>query len=207
MSGSVDQVKKATLMGASSRSPVLISDAQRQALRADIRQRLVAALTRSGDAVTDPKLARLPGPIRKLADELFQWRPTACPTRLTLSSSRATLWTTRSRCCCISTHAMRGPSVIARIRARRDTFRGSASASAQNGSRKSNSSTTVTWSAPRFSTPRRLDLFQQAAHCAKSAITRGGRTSGCSPTARKRHYANLFSSAQRSCVPIDWGSS
>ncbi|MET3817929.1 hypothetical protein ACVK00_002694 [Burkholderia sp. PvR073] len=55
---------KTVLIDALPRNSVLISDAQRQALRADIRQRLVTALMRSGDAVTDPKLARLPGPVR-----------------------------------------------------------------------------------------------------------------------------------------------
>ncbi|KAB0656356.1 hypothetical protein [Burkholderia diffusa] len=74
MSGSVERMKEASLMGASSRNTVLISDAQRQALRADIRQRLVTALMRSGDAVTDPKLARLPGPVRyRVTGALAAW--------------------------------------------------------------------------------------------------------------------------------------
>ncbi|MGY6239302.1 hypothetical protein [Burkholderia ambifaria] len=55
---------KTALTDALPRNSVLISDAQRQALRVDIRQRLVTALMRSGDAVTDPELARLPGPVR-----------------------------------------------------------------------------------------------------------------------------------------------
>ena len=74
MSGSVGRVEKVTLTGASSRNPVLISEAQRQALRVDLRQRLVTALMRSGDAVTDPKLARLPGPVRyRITGALAAW--------------------------------------------------------------------------------------------------------------------------------------
>ncbi|HDR9108750.1 TPA: hypothetical protein QDB04_005675 [Burkholderia vietnamiensis] len=74
MSGSVGRAEKVTLTGASPRNTVLISDAQREALRADIRQRLVTALMHSGDAVTDPKLARLPGPIRyRVTGALAAW--------------------------------------------------------------------------------------------------------------------------------------
>ncbi|OXI32567.1 hypothetical protein CFB89_15775 [Burkholderia sp. AU16741] len=74
MSGSVGRVEKVTLPGAASRTLVLISDAQREALRAGIRQRLVTALMRSGDAVTDPKLARLPGPVRyRVTGALAAW--------------------------------------------------------------------------------------------------------------------------------------
>ncbi|WP_175822159.1 hypothetical protein [Burkholderia sp. BCC0419] len=74
MSGSVGRMEKVTLTGASSHNTVLISDAQREALRADIRQRLVTALMRSGDAVTDPKLARLPGPVRyRVTGALAAW--------------------------------------------------------------------------------------------------------------------------------------
>ncbi|WP_431289781.1 hypothetical protein [Burkholderia cepacia] len=74
MSGSVDRGEKVTLTGAPSRNPVLISEAQREALRTDIRQRLVTALVRSGDAVTDPKLARLPGPVRyRVTGALAAW--------------------------------------------------------------------------------------------------------------------------------------
>lgn len=74
MSGSAGRMDKVTLPGASSRNPVLISEAQRQALRAHIRQRLVTALMRSGDAVTDPKLARLPGPVRyRVTGALTAW--------------------------------------------------------------------------------------------------------------------------------------
>ncbi|MEC4775164.1 hypothetical protein [Burkholderia cenocepacia] len=74
MSGSAGRMDKVTLPGASSRNPVLISKAQRQALRVDIRQRLVTALTCSGDAVTDPKLARLPGPVRyRVTGALAAW--------------------------------------------------------------------------------------------------------------------------------------
>lgn len=61
---STDRMVKTALTDALPRNSVLISDAQRQALRVDIWQRLVTALMRSGDAVTDPKLARLPGPVR-----------------------------------------------------------------------------------------------------------------------------------------------
>ena len=61
---STDRMAKTALTDALPRNSVLISDAHRQALRVDIRQRLVTALMRSGDAVTDPELARLPGPVR-----------------------------------------------------------------------------------------------------------------------------------------------
>ena len=64
MKGSTDRMEETALPGASSRNNVLVSDAQRQALHADIRQPLVTALMRSGDAVTDPQLARLPDPVR-----------------------------------------------------------------------------------------------------------------------------------------------
>ncbi|WP_199545047.1 hypothetical protein [Paraburkholderia kururiensis] len=74
MSDAVGRVEKVALTGAASGNPVLISEAQRQALRADIRQRLVTALMRSGDAVTDPKLARLPGPVRfRVTGALVAW--------------------------------------------------------------------------------------------------------------------------------------
>ncbi|MBJ9660633.1 hypothetical protein I5746_08680 [Burkholderia gladioli] len=58
------QEEKVTLKDVSSRAPVLISEARCQALRADIRRRLMTALMCSATAVTDPKLARLPGPVR-----------------------------------------------------------------------------------------------------------------------------------------------
>ncbi|WP_322024843.1 hypothetical protein [Burkholderia sp. BCC1977] len=74
MSDSLGRVEKVTLTGAPSRNPVLISEAQRQALRTDIRQRLVTALMRSGDAITDSKLARLPGPVRyRVTGALAAW--------------------------------------------------------------------------------------------------------------------------------------
>nr|WP_057924975.1 hypothetical protein [Burkholderia ambifaria] len=67
-------MKETALAGVPPRNTVLVSDAQRQALRADIRQRLVTALMRSGDAVTDPKLARLPGPVRyRVTGALAAW--------------------------------------------------------------------------------------------------------------------------------------
>ncbi|MGH8778817.1 MAG: hypothetical protein ACREXZ_07090 [Paraburkholderia sp.] len=47
---------------------------RRDDLRADIRQRLVQALLRSGDAATDPRLARLPGPVRyRVTGALAAW--------------------------------------------------------------------------------------------------------------------------------------
>ncbi|WP_175920950.1 hypothetical protein [Burkholderia pyrrocinia] len=60
-------------MGASPGNTVSL-EAQRHALRADIRRQLIDALMRSGDAVTDPKLARLPGPIRyRVTGALAAW--------------------------------------------------------------------------------------------------------------------------------------
>ncbi|WP_260433614.1 hypothetical protein [Burkholderia sp. Bp8998] len=47
-------MKETALAGVPPRNTVLVSDAQRQALRVDIRQRLVTALMRSGHVVTDP---------------------------------------------------------------------------------------------------------------------------------------------------------
>ncbi|WP_423392692.1 hypothetical protein [Burkholderia sp. LMG 21824] len=67
-------MKEIALIGTSSRDTTLVSEAQRQALRADIRLRLVSALMRSGDAIADPKLARLPGPIRyRVTGALAAW--------------------------------------------------------------------------------------------------------------------------------------
>ncbi|WP_253606755.1 hypothetical protein [Burkholderia multivorans] len=52
----------------------MVSEVQRQAIRADIRQRLVTALVRSGDAISDPTLARLPGPVRyRVTGALLAW--------------------------------------------------------------------------------------------------------------------------------------
>ncbi|AOJ03155.1 MULTISPECIES: hypothetical protein [Burkholderia] len=74
MNGSTNRMKETALTSASSRNIALASDAQRQTLRADIRQRLATALMRSGDAVTDPKLARLPGPVRyRVRGALAAW--------------------------------------------------------------------------------------------------------------------------------------
>ncbi|UEP48014.1 hypothetical protein LMA00_15350 [Burkholderia ambifaria] len=59
-----DRMAKTVLTSALPYNSVWISDALRQALRVDIRQRLVTALMCSGEAVTDPKLDRLPVPVR-----------------------------------------------------------------------------------------------------------------------------------------------
>ncbi|CAM2182973.1 hypothetical protein BLAT2472_60318 [Burkholderia latens] len=67
-------MKEAVLTGASPRNTALVSEVQRQAIRADIRQRLVTALVRSGDAISDPTLARLPGPVRyRVTGALLAW--------------------------------------------------------------------------------------------------------------------------------------
>ena len=67
-------MKETALTDASPRSTGRVSEMQHEALRDDIRRRLVAALMRSGDAVSDPKLARLPGPVRyRVTGALAAW--------------------------------------------------------------------------------------------------------------------------------------
>lgn len=74
MRKSTERMKETALTDASPRSTGWVSDIQREALRDDIRRRLVTALVRSGDAVSDPKLARLPGPVRyRVTGALAAW--------------------------------------------------------------------------------------------------------------------------------------